>query len=43
LRARVRAAFLAAAERSAGPFVRAAFLADAERWLAVRRLAAAFA
>jgi hypothetical protein len=43
LRARVRAALRATAERSAGPFVRAAFLADAERWLAVRRLAAVFA
>jgi len=43
VRARVRAAFRAAAERSAGPFVRTAFLADADRWLAVRRLAAALA
>jgi len=40
---RVRAAFFAAAERSAGPFVRAAFLADAERLAALRLLAAACA
>jgi hypothetical protein len=32
----VRAAFLAAAERLAGPFVRAAFFAAAERSAAVR-------
>jgi hypothetical protein len=39
-RARVRAAFFAAADRPAFPFVRAAFLADAERLLALRRRAA---
>src|SRR5262245_15581155 len=38
--ARVRAAFRAAADRSAGPLVRAAFFAAADRWAAVRRRAA---
>ena len=37
-RARVRAAFLAAAERSRGPFVREAFFAAAERLDADRLL-----
>jgi len=40
LRARVRAALRAAADRPAAPFVRAAFRAAAERSLAVRREAA---
>src|ERR671914_995258 len=40
-RARVLAAFLAAAERLAGPLVRAAFFAAAERWDALRRRALA--
>jgi hypothetical protein len=35
-RAQVRAAFLAAAERSAGPLVREAFFAAAESSVAVR-------
>jgi hypothetical protein len=39
-RARVLAAFFAAADRAALPLVRAAFLAAAERLLAVRRRAA---
>src|SRR5262249_19077985 len=43
LRARVRAAFRAAAERSLGPLVRAAFCAAEERSPAVRRRAAACA
>src|SRR6185503_9125003 len=34
-------AFLAAADRRAGPFVRAAFFAAADRWLAGRRRALA--
>jgi hypothetical protein len=42
-RALVRAAFRAAARRSAGPLVCDAFLAAAERSPAVRRRAAAFA
>lgn len=42
-RLRVRAAFLAAAERCAGPFVRTALRAAADRLLALRRVAAACA